>query len=252
MRCFKQVKRPVLLLHESVEGRTMDYIEGKLLISEEIYNKMLAKISEGFWKEGDRLPSESQLCKLYNASRGSVRSALQKLQARGLIVTRQGVGSVVTMPPENSLRPISLVKSDITETAFTQFTEFRLALEFKAVDLLIAEQSPGALEQLEAAVFAFEQCRGDDPKELAACDFNFHKALFENCGNPYIRQTFELYREVYYHYVEEVHRVIPPVIDQIKKDHRELFKAIRDRRGDQYRKIILEDMVIFQKRAFKD
>ncbi len=230
----------------------MDYIEGRLLISEEIYNKMLAKISEGYWKEGDRLPSESQLCRMYDASRGSVRAALQKLQANGLIVTRQGLGSIVTMPPENSLRPISLVKSDITEAAFTQFMDFRLALEFKAVDLLIARNSPAALEQMEAAVVAFEQCDGNDPKALALCDFNFHKALFENCGNTYIRQTFELYREFYYHYVEEVHRLIPPVIDQIKKDHRRLYEAIRDGRGDRYRRIILEDTVFFQKRAFKD
>ena len=76
----------------------MDYIEGKLLISDEIYNKILERISDGRWGVGQKLPSEKQLCEMFEASRVSVRAALHKLQANDLIITRQGVGSIVKAP----------------------------------------------------------------------------------------------------------------------------------------------------------
>ena len=64
----------------------METISGKLLVSDEIYNKLLEKIMAGYWSAGERLPSEKQLCEMFSASRVSVRAALQRLQANGLTI----------------------------------------------------------------------------------------------------------------------------------------------------------------------
>lgn len=47
-------------------------------------------ISDKTYKQGDQLPSESELVAQFGASRPTVRRALRELQLRGLIRTRQG------------------------------------------------------------------------------------------------------------------------------------------------------------------
>ena len=72
----------------AMEQRDMAGIlmQGRLTISDEIYNRILMKIIEGQWQVGDKLPSEKQLCELFGASRVSVRTALSRLAARGITV----------------------------------------------------------------------------------------------------------------------------------------------------------------------
>jgi GntR family transcriptional regulator len=49
--------------------------------------------------EGDRLPSEEQLARLWDVSRPTVRSALTRLETEGYVVRRHGIGSYVSKPP---------------------------------------------------------------------------------------------------------------------------------------------------------
>jgi DNA-binding FadR family transcriptional regulator len=51
---------------------------------------LLAKIAAGAYKDGDRLPSETELARAYGLSRASVREALKRLHRIGVIRTVQG------------------------------------------------------------------------------------------------------------------------------------------------------------------
>ena len=51
---------------------------------------------EGSFRPGDRLPPERQLAEQLGVSRPSLREAIQKLAARGLVMSRQGGGTFVT------------------------------------------------------------------------------------------------------------------------------------------------------------
>lgn len=55
----------------------------------------MAKIQKGVWTVGSNLPSESLLCRTHNASRHTLRHALQTLEANGLILRRQGAPTQV-------------------------------------------------------------------------------------------------------------------------------------------------------------
>ncbi len=72
-----------------IENRTPRYYQ----IFQDIYNK----IDEGEFKNGDKLPGESELCKTYNVSRGTLREALKLLFQYGLLVREQGRGTFVTI-----------------------------------------------------------------------------------------------------------------------------------------------------------
>ncbi len=60
-----------------------------------IFNDLREQILAGKFKEGDRLPSESQLVRRFKVSRPTVARALRDLQAAGLVVRRAGSGTYV-------------------------------------------------------------------------------------------------------------------------------------------------------------
>lgn len=53
-------------------------------------------IRQGEWAEGTRLPGEYQLCSEFEASRTSVRAAIDHLRAAGLVASRRGSGTYVS------------------------------------------------------------------------------------------------------------------------------------------------------------
>ncbi len=59
-------------------------------------------IASGEYKVGERLPSEAELVKLFDASRITVNRALRELQLGGVIDRRAGSGSYVRAQPERS------------------------------------------------------------------------------------------------------------------------------------------------------
>lgn len=65
-------------------------------LSDSIAADLRRRIDEGEWVNGDRLPSETALAEHYSVSRATIRTALQDLESRGLMITRRGLGSFVT------------------------------------------------------------------------------------------------------------------------------------------------------------
>lgn len=60
-----------------------------------IYQHYVKKIESGELKDGERLPTEEELCLLFDASRTTVRNALKELAYRGYIVKKHSRGSFV-------------------------------------------------------------------------------------------------------------------------------------------------------------
>jgi len=60
-----------------------------------IYRQIYEKINSGDFKQGERLPSESELCKIFDVSRTVIREALITLEEDGIIETRRGKGRYV-------------------------------------------------------------------------------------------------------------------------------------------------------------
>lgn len=63
-----------------------------------ITNKLLEYIAAGALKSGDKLPSERELCDVFNTTRTTVRESLSLLEANGLIHRQDRRGWFVTAP----------------------------------------------------------------------------------------------------------------------------------------------------------
>ena len=61
----------------------------------QLKEKFLQKIQKGEWKNGQKIPSEAELCSLYQISRITVRKAIEELVRDEYLVRYQGKGTFV-------------------------------------------------------------------------------------------------------------------------------------------------------------
>lgn len=99
----------------------------------QLANLLRGKIVSGQWKEGELIPSETQLMQEYGVSRGTVRQAISHLTQQNLLLRRRGVGSFVTKTRINQ----SL--NDFYDLS-TSFGASGMNLEVQIVD--VKEQRP--------------------------------------------------------------------------------------------------------------
>ncbi|HXP22474.1 MAG TPA: GntR family transcriptional regulator [Streptosporangiaceae bacterium] len=78
---------------------------------QEIADRLRDQIDSGMFQPGERLPSEPDLVRQFDASRNTVRLALALLTNQGLVVTRQGLGTFVTEPT----KPFTALLSRVSE-----------------------------------------------------------------------------------------------------------------------------------------
>ena len=64
-------------------------------LADNIVEQLETMILEGTLKAGERLPAERVLAEQFGVSRPSLREAIQKLAAKGLLVSRHGGGNFV-------------------------------------------------------------------------------------------------------------------------------------------------------------
>jgi len=67
-----------------------------------IHDHVLAQIRAGRWSEGDRVPSEPELCEKFGVARMTVGRAIRELAAAQVVVRVKGAGTFVAPPPYRS------------------------------------------------------------------------------------------------------------------------------------------------------
>ena len=81
-----------------------------------IADALRARIGDDEFRAGRLLPSESELSKLYGASRVTVRKALEALRDQGLVDSRQGFGwFVATDPLRQTLGRLGTLEGQLAE-----------------------------------------------------------------------------------------------------------------------------------------
>lgn len=64
----------------------------------QVIDFIMEKINSGEWKEGDMLPTEVELCQMFQVSRQTARTALSHLVNEGYLVRTKGRGTFITQP----------------------------------------------------------------------------------------------------------------------------------------------------------
>jgi DNA-binding GntR family transcriptional regulator len=134
-------------------------------------------ILSGTLRLGEAL-SEEKLAVMLGISRTPVREALATLHMQGLITILPQRGSFVFNPTEDDVR---------------ELCEFRSIAETQAMLLSHARDRAGTLNRLRVAQGRMQAAHAaEDFRASSVADAAFHDALFEGCGNQFLRQSYAI------------------------------------------------------------
>lgn len=168
-------------------------------LSDAIVRQLESLILEGTLTPGERLPPERELAQRLEVSRPSLREALQKLHAMGLVAMRQGGGTFVAPVLSPTFTdPLLRLFQRHPETAY-DLLEFRQALEGIAAYYAAGRVTAADREILERRLADMEAAhRRGDPLEEAEADAELHLAVAEAAHNVVLlhimRGLFDLLR----------------------------------------------------------
>lgn len=207
----------------------------------EIYDQISAKLLDGSWPPGSRLPSEAELTTSFNVSRVSVRSAVQRFRDLGIVVTRQGSGSYVSdhfIPQmlNNDPRPIM----HLSREEFHDMMIFRQTVEFKCVELAVTHATEEDILQLEQALNDMLINKGDY-KKYSAADYAFHLAIVRASHNSVFYNVMNSIKDIYYYYLEELNRALGITLESVEA-HIKVYMSIKNRDASTAVKVLNEAM----------
>lgn len=150
-------------------------------LADQLYGQIVERIVSGALEAGDKLPSESELGRVYGVSRPVIREALMRLQADGLVSTRQGVGSFIRRRPPEGLIQFA-EPSDVA--GVLRCFEVRLAIEGAAARLAAERASPAAVEAIGQTLPALARAMDGDGR-VEDADYDFHMAVAKAAANDF-------------------------------------------------------------------
>src|SRR5699024_11015137 len=120
------------------------------------YEKIKAMIQDGTFPADEKLPSETELAKMFAVSRAPIREALSILSATGVIESRQGGGSWVRQVELSGFLEQMAIEMVEIEQVF-DLLEMREIIETEACALAAKRRTEEDLRRLEQALQHFGQ-----------------------------------------------------------------------------------------------
>ena len=115
-------------------------VQKSLPLAQQVVNEILAGIEAGSLPgKGGMLPSEAELGQRFRVSRATVREALSRLEQRGVITRRHGVGTFVTTPAP-------LIEAGLEQLESIDTLAHRIGLETRMGSAEIVERLPDQAE----------------------------------------------------------------------------------------------------------
>jgi GntR family transcriptional repressor for pyruvate dehydrogenase complex len=214
-------------------------------LSDDIVERLEGMILEGTLRAGERLPAERALAEQFGVSRPSLREAIQKLAAKGMLVSRQGGGNYVVESLGSTFSDPLLQLLESNPEAQHDLLEFRHTLEASCAYYAAQRATELDRERLKAAFEVLQDCYSRAGRvsraEEGEADASFHLAIAEASHNVVllhtIRGLFDLLKRNVVTNIGGMYKQRSETRDMLIAQHRELYQAIIEGRAEQAREI---------------
>lgn len=203
-------------------------------ISDQVFEQIRELIFRGRLKPGEKLMTERELAEAMAVSRTTIRDAIKRLTAIGLVVQRQGQGTFVRSHEQDDNNPLALAM-EAQDASILDLYEVRMGLECNAAFLAARRADEDDLK-------AMRQTIEEMKKEVASgrtgteADTSFHMAVAFAAKNPL---HIFLMRKFYDYLVQGIQESLlclyedPGNIEIILAHHKNILGTIESRDPDQ-------------------
>ncbi|KQM67975.1 GntR family transcriptional regulator [Sphingomonas sp. Leaf17] len=184
-----------------------------------LFAKLETDILDGVLAPGAQLPTQKTIAEDEGVSRTVVREAVARLEARGLVIARQGSG--VYVADDARYRAFQVTREELSELSdVIRLLETRMAIESEMAALAAARRTTEDLGAMRQALRRMDEM-SDDPVAAAAADAAFHLAIAHATRNDYFVRLIEFLGI----------RLVPPrnlyLRDQPEQSHRDYAAKVR-------------------------
>lgn len=195
---------------------------------------------DGSWGAGMRLPAERELAETLGISRGSLREAVARLKARGLLESRLGSGVFVTDRLQASI--VSPWRQLLAEHPDLRWDTLEFRRELEVATAGFAAQRATEEDLIKIGAIFTRMCAaydsGDRPAEQRA-DADFHEAIAEASHNSMFRHLHAGIVRMLREHISLNLTGMSDATTQLRQQHQAIWEAIRLGQADQARAAML-------------
>lgn len=209
-------------------------------VADQAQRALEIRLLDGSWAVGMRLPAERALAQLLRVSRSSLREALARLKARGMLESRPGSGVFVTDRLQASIvSPWRQLVEGHPDLRWDTL-EFRRELECATAYYAALRANEADLAKLGAIIVRL--CAAYDAGQSAAehrADADFHEAIAEASHNSMFRHLHAGIVRMLREHISLNVSGMPEASDQLRRQHHAIWDAIRLHQPENARQAML-------------
>jgi GntR family transcriptional regulator, transcriptional repressor for pyruvate dehydrogenase complex len=218
----------------------------RVTLVEQVATQLAEKISQGLWSQGQRLPSEAELCRAFGIGRSTLREALKSLAFIGMVRMKPGEGTYVADGYPGLMGKIlgrGLLKAG---NDFADMWETRTTLETKLAALAAERADDQDLERLEWLLKEMQAGLEGDGPTYTERDLQFHFAIAEASKNRMLKELLVAIRGMMHEWIAKSHE-LPGKKENSLPEHRRILDAIRQRDPEKAHKAMETHLLTFRR-----
>ncbi len=212
-------------------------------LSEHLTEQILGLIRKAKLEPGHRLPSVKELAEKFSVAAPTLREALRRLEAMGVVDIRHGSGIYVHQSVER-LMLSNPYYGTLDKQTITDLMAARLLIEPELAELATHRAADRALSELEQLLNKAEQyLSGSDEDDVVLAEINmaFHRGIAASSGNTVLSHVIMSLTEL--HIKEQM--VVLNLYNNRKRDHEQhkgILKAIKERKPRKARDLMAQHL----------
>lgn len=185
-----------------------------------------SSINAGDYTLGERLPTIMEMARRFRVGHPTVREALKKLEATGVVEIRHGSGVYVTRT-QDVLMMASAYSGKVTKKLLLDLIQARTPIEMQSVALATKNATADDFEEMRRLLKTAGE-NLDNDAVLNSVNMAFHRQIASASGNTVIAQLLDVMQDLF----TDEQRLILGIFGSRKRDHKEhlsIFAALEQR-----------------------
>jgi len=188
----------------------------KQSLPDRLARELRGTIQSGNLRRGDRLPPIVEMARRFAVGTPSMREALKKLEAMGVLEIRHGAGVFVSRSEEVLVLASPDYAGAVTRKLLLDLIGARIPIEMQSVADAVRNASAAQVAELRAVV-AEAGRHLDDDETLNALNMEFHGSIARASGNSVTAQLLGVLHELF----DDEQRLILGIFGSREQDHRD-------------------------------
>lgn len=217
-------------------------------LSEQVAVQLAKELESKRWKPGERLPSEAELCEVFNVGRSTLREALKSLSFIGMIQMRAGGGSFVADHRSKYMEGTLLLAKGVlnTEEDVNDLCEVRMLIETEVAGLCAQRATEQDFKALERIVREMKISISEGGENFGDLDLSFHIAISAACKNKVLAELLKHIQEGLQELIDKsLH--LSAGMELAYRQHRALLDGLKQRNPALARRAMRTHLRAFQR-----